>query len=138
MFFNNKQKALKNTKKGETFLKENTQKEGIKTLGSGLQYEVIEQGSGAKPKAKDTVKVHYKGTLIGGKIFDSSYKRGQPASFPVNRVIAGWTEALQLMQVGSQWRLFIPPHLAYGKRGAGSDIGPNETLIFEVELLAIQ
>ncbi|MDQ6962061.1 MAG: FKBP-type peptidyl-prolyl cis-trans isomerase [Mariprofundaceae bacterium] len=137
MFFKNNN-AAKNMKKGEDFLSENTKKDGIKTLGSGLQYEVIQQGDGASPKAKDTVSVHYKGTLIGGKTFDSSYKRNQPASFPINRVIAGWTEALQLMQVGCKWRLFIPPHLAYGKRGAGGDIGANETLIFEVELLGIK
>lgn len=124
--------------KGEQFLKENAAKEGVKTLPSGLQYKVIKEGEGKSPKATDTVSVHYKGTLIDGKEFDSSYKRGEPAEFPVNRVIKGWTEALQLMKEGSKWMLYIPSNLAYGERGAGADIGPNETLIFEVELLKVK
>jgi FKBP-type peptidyl-prolyl cis-trans isomerase len=123
---------------GAKFLKENAQKEGVKTLPSGLQYKVIHEGSGKTPKATDTVTVHYRGTLINGKEFDSSYSRGQPAEFPVNRVIAGWTEALQLMKEGSKWMLYIPSNLAYGSRGAGGDIGPDETLIFEVELLKVR
>lgn len=124
--------------KGEEFLKENAAKEGVKTLPSGLQYKVLKEGDGKSPKATDTVVVHYKGTLINGKEFDSSYKRGEPAEFPVNRVIKGWTEALQLMKEGSKWMLYIPSNLAYGERGAGADIGPNETLIFEVELLKVK
>jgi len=124
--------------KGEAFLKENATKEGVKTLPSGLQYKEIKAGTGKTPKATDTVSVHYRGTLINGKEFDSSYKRGEPAEFPVNRVIPGWTEALQLMKEGSKWMLYIPSKLAYGERGAGGDIGPNETLIFEVELLKVK
>ncbi|MHA3773950.1 FKBP-type peptidyl-prolyl cis-trans isomerase [Verrucomicrobiota bacterium sgz303538] len=124
--------------KGEKFLKENAAKEGVKTLPSGLQYKVLKQGEGKSPKATDTVSVHYKGTLIDGKEFDSSYKRGEPAEFPVNRVIKGWTEALQLMKEGDKWMLYIPSNLAYGSRGAGRDIGPDETLIFEVELLKVK
>jgi len=138
MFFNNKQKAIKNTQKGEAFLAENAKKKGVTVLKSGLQYQILEAADGKCANASDTVTVHYQGMLISGKVFDSSYQRGQPASFPVNRVIAGWTEALQIMPVGSKWRLFIPANLAYGKRGAGRDIGPNETLLFDVELLAIQ
>ena len=107
-------------------------------LPSGLQYKVLKAGDGKKPAATDTVECHYKGTLINGTEFDSSYKRGQPATFPVNGVIRGWQEALPLMTVGSKWQLFIPSDLAYGPRGAGGDIGPNETLIFEVELLGIK
>ena len=122
---------------GQNFLKENGQRPEVTTTDSGLQYEVINEGEGASPKATDKVTVHYRGTLLNGKEFDSSYKRGQPASFPVNGVIQGWVEALQLMKVGSKWKLFIPSELAYGARGAGQDIGPNETLIFEVELLEI-
>lgn len=128
----------KNKKEGETFLAENRKKEGVVTLASGLQYKVLKKGSGKKPKLTDTVTTHYKGTLIDGTEFDSSYKRGQPVSFPVNGVIGGWTEALQLMEEGAKWQLFIPPHLAYGERGAGPQIGPNATLIFEVELISIQ
>jgi FKBP-type peptidyl-prolyl cis-trans isomerase FklB len=124
-------------KEGDTFLAANKAKDGVKILPDGLQYKVLTDGSGPKPSATDTVTVNYRGTLIDGKEFDSSYKRGQPASFPVNGVIKGWTEALQLMPVGSKWQLFIPADLAYGDRGAGADIGPGATLIFEVELLSI-
>jgi FKBP-type peptidyl-prolyl cis-trans isomerase FklB len=124
-------------KEGEAFLAANKSKEGVQTLPDGLQYKVLQQGTGPKPTANDTVTVNYRGTLISGKEFDSSYKRGQPISFPVGGVIKGWTEALQLMPVGSKWQLFIPADLAYGDRGAGSDIGPGETLIFDVELLSI-
>ncbi|HBR17399.1 MAG: hypothetical protein A3G39_03665 [Deltaproteobacteria bacterium RIFCSPLOWO2_12_FULL_43_16] len=128
----------KNKKEGEAFLAENKKKEGVKTTASGLQYKVIKNGNGKKPKATDTVTVHYKGTLIDGTEFDSSYKRGEPTSFPVNQVIAGWTEALQLMNVGSKWQLFIPANLGYGDRGAGPQIGPNAALIFEVELISLK
>ncbi len=128
----------KNKKEGDAFLVANKAKAGVVTLPSGLQYKVIKEGTGALPKATDTVSVNYRGTLIGGKEFDSSYKRGEPAQFAANQVIPGWTEALQLMKVGSKWQLFVPAKLAYGERGAGQDIGPNSTLIFEVELLAIQ
>ena len=124
-------------KEGEAFLAANKSKEGVQTLPDGLQYKVLQQGSGPKPTANDTVTVNYRGTLISGKEFDSSYKRGQPISFPVGGVIKGWTEALQLMPVGSKWQLYIPADLAYGDRGAGSDIGPGETLIFDVELISI-
>jgi FKBP-type peptidyl-prolyl cis-trans isomerase FklB len=127
-----------NKKEGGTFLAANKAKEGVMTTPSGLQYKVIKQGTGPKPTAGDTVVCNYRGTLINGKEFDSSYKRGQPASFPVSGVIKGWTEALQLMPVGSKWELFVPSDLAYGDRGAGADIGPGATLIFEVELLSIQ
>lgn len=126
-----------NKKAGEDFLAENGKKEGITTLPSGLQYEVLVEGNGPKPTANDRVTTHYHGTLIDGTVFDSSVERGQPATFPVNGVIKGWTEALQLMPVGSKWRLFIPSDLAYGDRGAGAQIQPNSTLIFEVELLSI-
>jgi FKBP-type peptidyl-prolyl cis-trans isomerase FklB len=125
-------------KQGEEFLAKNKTKEGVVTTPSGLQYKVITMGTGPKPALTDTVVCDYAGTLIDGKEFDSSYKRGQPAAFPVNRVIKGWTEALQMMSVGSKWQLFIPSSLAYGASGAGSDIGPNETLIFQVELHSIQ
>jgi FKBP-type peptidyl-prolyl cis-trans isomerase FklB len=128
----------KNKKEGESFLAENKKKEGVKTLPSGLQYKVITEGKGKQPKAADTVVTNYKGTLLDGIEFDSSYKRNQPATFPVNGVIKGWTEALQLMKEGSKWQLFIPSELAYGERGAGAQIGPNATLIFEVELISIQ
>lgn len=130
--------AVTAQQKGEDFLKENAKKEGVKTLPSGLQYKVIKEGAGKTPKATDTVVVHYRGTLIEGKEFDSSYKRGEPAEFPVNRVIAGWTEALQHMKEGAKYMLYIPSKLAYGERGAGGDIGPNEALIFEVELLRVK
>jgi FKBP-type peptidyl-prolyl cis-trans isomerase FklB len=127
-----------NKKEGETFLEANKAKEGVVTLPSGLQYKILKAGTGPKPTASDTVVCNYRGTLINGKEFDSSYKRGQPATFPVGGVIKGWTEALQLMPVGSKWQLFIPSSLAYGERGAGGDIGPDATLIFEVELMSIQ
>jgi len=136
LFF--QQLADKNQKEGEVFLAENKKKKGVITLPSGLQYQVIKEGTGKIPKATDTVTTHYRGTLIDGTEFDSSYKRGEPASFPVNGVIKGWTEALQLMKVGSKWQLFIPSNLAYGPQGAGQAIGPNATLIFEIELLSIK
>jgi FKBP-type peptidyl-prolyl cis-trans isomerase FklB len=122
---------------GRKFLATNSKKENVVTLESGLQYEVIKAGEGAKPSLNDQVTTHYHGTLIDGTVFDSSVERGQPASFPVNGVIKGWTEALQLMNVGSKWRLFVPYDLAYGERGAGPQIGPFTTLIFEVELISI-
>ncbi|MEI8112176.1 MAG: FKBP-type peptidyl-prolyl cis-trans isomerase [Bacteroidia bacterium] len=127
----------KNLKAGQDFLAANKSKSGVVTLPDGLQYEIIKVGTGPKPKAEDEVKCHYHGTTIDGKVFDSSVERGQPANFPVNKVIPGWTEALQLMPVGSKWKLVIPAALAYGERGAGKDIKPNSTLIFEVELLEI-
>lgn len=123
---------------GGAFLEENGARDGVVTTESGLQYEVITAADGPMPTAEDTVVTHYHGTLVDGTVFDSSVERGEPASFPVNRVIPGWTEALQLMPVGSKWRLYVPPGLAYGERGAGGAIGPNETLIFEVELLEIE
>ena len=133
-------KALgeKNRKEGETFLAENKKKEGTQNRPSGLQYKVVKPGTGKKPQLADTVTAHYRGTLIDGTEFDSSYRRGKPASFPVGGVIPGWTEALQNMEVGAKWILFIPPNLAYGDRGAGQQIGPNATLIFEVELISIE
>jgi len=127
-----------NADKGIQFLKDNLSTEGVQVLESGLQYIVINQGDGEKPKATDTVDVHYEGTLINGTVFDSSIKRGEPATFPVNGVIPGWQEALQLMEVGTKWKVFIPSTLAYGEQGAGGAIGPNETLIFEMELLEIK
>jgi FKBP-type peptidyl-prolyl cis-trans isomerase FklB len=127
-----------NLKQGQEFLAANKSKEGVVTLPSGLQYKILQAGSGAKPTSSDSVVCNYRGTTIDGKEFDSSYKRGQPATFPVSGVIKGWTEALQLMPVGSKWQLFIPGDLAYGARGAGPDIGPNATLVFEVELISIQ
>jgi FKBP-type peptidyl-prolyl cis-trans isomerase FklB len=127
-----------NMKAGADFLAANKTKEGVVALPSGLQYKIITAGTGPKPASIDTVVCNYKGTLLDGTEFDSSYKRGQPASFPVGQVIKGWTEALQLMPVGSKWELFIPPDLAYGSRGAGGVIGPNATLIFEVELISIK
>src|SRR5205823_140439 len=127
-----------NKKEGVEFLAANKTKEGVVILPSGLQYKILTVGTGPKPTASDTVVCNYRGTLISGAEFDSSYKRGQPASFPVNGVIKGWTEALQLMPVGSKWQLFVPAELGYGDRGAGADIGPGATLIFEVELLSIQ
>ena len=134
-----KAQAEKNKKDGEAFLAANAKKEGVKTLPSGLQYKVITPGTGKSPKATDTVSVQYKGTLIDGTEFDSSYKRGQAATFPVNGVIKGWTEALQLMKEGAKWQLVIPSALAYGETGtAGGPIGPNSVLIFEVELLTIE
>jgi len=130
--------AKKNKNEGETFMTANKKKEGVKALASGLQYKVIKVGTGKKPKIKDSVTTHYRGTLIDGTEFDSSYKRGQPVSFPVSGVIAGWTEALQLMEEGAKWQLFVPPNLAYGEKGTGGVIGPNATLIFEIELISIQ
>lgn len=132
-----KDKMEQNLKIGLEFLEKNAQKEGVTTLPSGLQYEVLVQGpEGPKPLATDTVTCHYEGSLIDGTVFDSSVRRGQPASFPLNRVISGWTEALQLMTAGSKWRLYLPPHLAYGEQQAGAHITPNSTLIFDVELLS--
>lgn len=127
-----------NKKEGEAFLAANKSKEGVVALPSGLQYKILKEGTGPKPTAADTVICNYRGTLLDNTEFDSSYKRGQPATFPVGQVIKGWTEALQLMPVGSKWQLFVPSELAYGPRGVGGDIGPNSTLIFEVELLSIQ
>ncbi|WP_430972212.1 FKBP-type peptidyl-prolyl cis-trans isomerase [Sunxiuqinia rutila] len=129
--------GVANEKEGAEFLAANKEKEGITVTESGLQYEVIEAGNGPKPTAEQQVKVHYTGTLIDGTVFDSSVERGEPATFGVGQVIPGWTEALQLMPVGSKWKVYIPGNLAYGPRGAGADIGPNATLIFEVELLEI-
>jgi FKBP-type peptidyl-prolyl cis-trans isomerase FklB len=128
----------KNKKEGESFLAENKKREGVTTLLSGLQYKVFKAGTGKTPTDTNTVTVHYRGTLIDGTEFDSSYRRGQPATFQVKGVIPGWIEALKLMQEGAKWQLFIPPNLAYGESGAGSVIGPNATLIFEVELISIQ
>ncbi len=133
-----KEAATKNAAEGEKFLAENKKKDGVKTTASGLQYKVLKEGSGASPKETDTVVTNYRGTLIDGTEFDSSYKRNEPASFPVNRVIKGWTEALQLMKPGAKYQLVIPAALAYGERGAGQLIGPNATLIFDVELLSIK
>ena len=127
-----------NKKEGDAFLTGNKAKEGVVTLPSGLQYKILKDGTGPKPAATDSVVCNYRGTLINGTEFDSSYKRGEPATFPVNGVIKGWTEALQLMPVGSKWQLFVPSDLAYGERGPSPDIGPNSTLIFEVELISIQ
>lgn len=132
------QVAETNKKEGDAFLAANKTKDGVVVLPSGLQYKVLQEGKGPKPTAADTVTVNYRGTLVDGTEFDSSYKRGQPASFPVGGIIKGWTEALLLMPVGSKWQLFIPPDLAYGPRQAGPTIGPNSTLVFEVELLSIQ
>lgn len=131
-------KAAANLKAGETFLAQNAKRENIVTLPSGLQYEVLQMGTGEKPAAHNTVTCHYHGTLITGEVFDSSVKRGQPASFPLNAVIKGWTEGLQLMPAGSKFRFFIPPQLGYGSRQVSSLIGPNSTLIFDVELLSFK
>lgn len=130
--------SVKNAEEGKKFLEENAKKEGVVTLPSGLQYKVITEGSGKQPTSEDTVKVHYRGTLVDGTEFDSSYSRNEPAEFPVGGVIPGWTEALQLMKEGSKWQLVLPPELAYGERGAGPRIGPNATLVFEVELLEVE
>jgi len=130
--------AEKNKKEGEAFLAENKNKQGVITMPSGLQYKILADGKGKSPKATDAVSVNYRGMLIDGTEFDSSYKRGQPETFVVNRIIPGWTEALQLMKPGSKWQLFIPPDLAYGERGTGGPIGPNAVLIFEVELISIK
>lgn len=129
--------ADENLKAGEEFLAENAKKEEVKVLDSGLQYEVIEEGTGPTPGPRDEVLAHYRGTLIDGTEFDSSYSRGQPTKFPVHRVIAGWTEALQLMKEGAKWRLYIPPDLAYGARQASEEIPPNSTLIFDIELVEV-
>ena len=123
---------------GEKFLKDNATKEGVVTTASGLQYKILTEGTGKSPKATDTVLVHYAGTLINGTEFDSSYRRKEPIEFPLNRVIAGWTEGVQLMKEGAKYRFFIPSKLAYGSRGAGHDIGPNEALIFDVELIKVK
>ncbi|MCL5097318.1 MAG: FKBP-type peptidyl-prolyl cis-trans isomerase, partial [Candidatus Omnitrophica bacterium] len=133
-----KEEGAKNKKEGEAFLAANKVKPGVVTLPDGLQYKVITEGKGENPQATDTVTVNYKGTTIDGAEFDSSYQRGQPATFPLNRVIKGWTEALQLMKPGAKWELFLPPTLAYGELGHGPKIGPEATLIFEVELLSVK
>jgi FKBP-type peptidyl-prolyl cis-trans isomerase FklB len=135
-----KQKAAgeKNASEGAKFLEENKKKEGVKATASGLQYKAIKEGTGPQPKETDTVTVNYRGTLINGTEFDSSYKRGQPATFPLNGVIKGWTEGLQLMKTGSKYQLFVPANLAYGDRNVGPDIAPNSTLIFEVELIGVK
>ncbi len=132
-----KERGSKAKAAGEKFLAENKAKEGVVALPSGLQYKILKEGNGPKPKASDTVKCHYEGRLTDGTVFDSSIRRGEPAEFPVGGVIQGWVEALQLMPVGSKWQLYIPSELAYGTHGAGQAIGPDETLIFDVELLAI-
>ena len=129
--------TIKNLEIGEAFLAENKNKAGVKTTGSGLQYEVITEGTGASPTAEQTVVVHYTGSLLNGKVFDSSVERGEPATFPLNRVIPGWTEAIQLMKEGAKYKFYIPSELAYGERGAGQDIPGNATLIFEVELIEV-
>jgi FKBP-type peptidyl-prolyl cis-trans isomerase FklB len=138
-YFQNRQasEGSKNLKEGQVFLEKNRENEEVVCLESGLQYQIITHGNGEKPQLSDQVKCHYHGTLIDGTIFDSSVRRNEPAVFPVSGVIAGWVEALQLMNTGSKWRLFIPPHLAYGENGTGGSIGPNSTLIFDVELLEI-
>src|SRR6185436_367742 len=128
----------KNKAESDTWLAENAKKEGVLKTASGLQYQIVTEGTGPKPTTTDTVQVHYRGTLTSGNEFDNSYKRGEPAEFPVTGVIKGWTEALQLMPVGSKWQLYIPSDLAYGERGTGRDIGPNSTLIFDVELVGIK
>ena len=133
-----KQQSVDNGKAGEAFLAKNKTQPGVVTLPSGLQYKIIKEGTGPKPTINDVVTCNYKGTLLDGKEFDSSYKRGEPATFPVKGVIKGWTEALQLMPVGSKFQLWLPPDLAYGEHGAGADIGPNETLAFEVELISVK
>jgi FKBP-type peptidyl-prolyl cis-trans isomerase FklB len=130
--------TVKNKAEGEAFLAENANKEGVVVTESGLQYKVLEAGEGDSPGAADVATVHYRGTLIDGTQFDSSYDRGQPATFPVGGVIPGWTEALQLMKPGAKWQLTIPAELAYGERGAGQDIGPNATLLFDVELISVE
>ncbi len=130
--------GAENIKKGEEFLAANLKKDGVKSTASGLQYKVLKSGTGRTPKSTDTVKVHYHGTLIDGTVFDSSVERGEPVSFPVNGVIPGWTEALQLMKEGDKWQITLPSKIAYGEQGAGAKIGPNSVLIFDVELLSIE
>ena len=137
LFRRKKEQAEKNLKEGQAFMEENAKNPEVTTLESGLQYEILTQGNGEKPKATDTVKCHYHGTNIKGEVFDSSVNRGVPASFPLNRVISGWTEGLQLMQVGSKFKFTIPSNLAYGDEQISKEIGANSTLIFEVELLGI-
>ncbi len=134
----NEEKVQKAKAEGEAFLAENGKKDGVVTLPSGLQYQVLKEGNGKSPKATDQVKCHYEGTLVNGKVFDSSYRRGEPATFPLNGVIAGWTEGLQLMKEGAKYRFFIPFNLAYGTRGAGQDIPPYAALIFDVELIEVK
>ena len=131
------QKSEANLQAGEKFLEENGKRPGVVVLASGLQYEILTEGTGPKPAVKDNVTCHYHGTLIDGTVFDSSVQRGKPATFPLNAVIKGWTEGVQLMTQGSKWRFFIPPQLAYGERQVSAQIGPNSTLIFDVELLGI-
>ena len=138
LFQRKNEKAAENLKAGQDFMEANKNKPGIIALPSGLQYEIITEGTGAKPSATSNVTCHYHGTLIDGTVFDSSVQRGQSATFPLNQVIKGWTEGLQLMGTGSKWRFFIPPHLGYGDRQVSAQIGPNSTLVFEVELLAIK
>ena len=138
LFQRKNEQAAANLKEGEDFLEANKKKPGITALPSGLQYEIITEGTGPKPSASSNVTCHYHGTLINGTVFDSSVQRGQPATFPLNKVIKGWTEGLQLMNTGSKWRFFIPPHLGYGDRQVSAHIGPNATLIFDVELLGVQ
>lgn len=137
LFQSKQELSAKNLKEGQDFLEANKAKEGVVALPSGLQYQVLTAAEGAKPSATDKVTCHYHGTLINGTVFDSSVQRGQPATFPLNMVIKGWTEALQLMSIGSKWRLFLPADLAYGDRHVSAEIGPNSTLIFDVELLRI-
>lgn len=132
------EEASKNKKEGEDFLAKNKKKDGVKTTDSGLQYKILKKGTGPSPTADDSVTVNYEGTLVDGTVFDSSYKRGKPVTFPVNGVIKGWTEALQMMHEGGQWKIFIPSDLAYGKRGTRGPIGPNEVLIFKVDLLDVK
>ena len=138
LFKRKKEQAEKNLKDGQEYMMEYGKRESVVELPSGLQYEIMVEGDGPKPGPKSMVKCHYHGMTIGGKVFDSSVKRGTPASFPLNKVIKGWTEALQLMPVGSKWRLIIPPHLAYGDQQISKEIGPNSTLVFQVELLDIK
>lgn len=137
LFQSKQELSAKNLKEGQDFLEANKAKEGVVALPSGLQYQVLTAAEGAKPSATDKVTCHYHGTLINGTVFDSSVQRGQPATFPLNMVIKGWTEALQLMSIGSKWRLFLPADLAYGDRHVSAEIGPNSSLIFDVELLGI-
>jgi FKBP-type peptidyl-prolyl cis-trans isomerase FklB len=136
MFNMKNEKAAANLKAGQDFLEENKKKPGVVALPSGLQYEILVEGKGARPVPTNKVTCHYHGTLIDGTVFDSSVRRGQPATFPLNGVIKGWTEGVQLMPAGSKWRFYIPPHMAYGDRQVSAQIGPNSTLIFDVELIS--